>query len=140
MRRANSVFKLLLVILLLSVPALWAQENATIIGTVTDPSDAVVPNVEVTLTNPATSQVRKTTTDSSGTYSFVNVSVGRFNLDATIKGFQRSTKTDIVVNTAQTIRQDFKLTVGSETQTVTVEADALQLQSETSEVSNLQIP
>ena len=114
-----------------------AQENATIIGTVTDSTDAVVQNVEITLSNTATGQVRKTTTDSSGLYTFVNVAVGRFNLDATIKGFQKSTKTDLVVNTATTLRQDFKLTVGSETQTVTVEADALQLQSETSEVSNL---
>src|SRR6476620_704708 len=137
MRRYRSAFMLLLGVLLLLAPGLRAQENATIIGTVTDSTDAVVQNVEITLTNTATGQVRKTATDSSGLYTFVNVAVGRFNLDATIKGFQKSTRTDLVVNTAQTIKQDFKLTVGSETQTVTVEADALQLQSETSEVSNL---
>jgi len=137
MRRSGLAFKLLLGMLLLSAHGLRAQENATIIGTVTDSTDAVVQNVEITLTNTATGQVRKTATDSSGLYTFVNVAVGRFNLDATIKGFQKSTKTDLVVNTAQTLKQDFKLTVGSETQTVTVEADALQLQSETSEVSNL---
>ena len=137
MRRFRSAFKLLLGVLLLSAPGLRAQENATIIGTVTDSTDAVVQNVEITLTNAATGVVRKTTTDSSGVYTFVNVGVGRFTLDATIKGFQKSTRTDLAVNTATTLRQDFKLTVGSETQTVTVEADALHLQSETSEVSNL---
>ena len=125
MRRSCLAFKLLLGVLLLSAHGLRAQENATIIGTVTDSTDAVVQNVEITLSNTATGQVRKTTTDSSGLYTFVNVAVGRFNLDATIKGFQKSTKTDIVVNTATTLRQDFTLTVGSETQTVTVEADAL---------------
>jgi hypothetical protein len=137
MRHSYWAIRLLLGVLLLSAYGLRAQENATIIGTVTDSTDAVVQNVEITLTNTATGQVRKTTTDNSGLYTFANVGVGHFNLDATIRGFQKSTKTDLVVNTAQTIKQDFKLIVGSETQTVTVEADALQLQSETSEVSNL---
>ena len=116
---------------------MWSQENATITGTVVDSSDAFISNAEITLTNPATGQIRKTMTDSSGLYLFANVGVGRFTIDAAAKGFQRFTKTDLVVNTAQTLRQDFKLTIGSETETITVEADALQLQSETSEVSNL---
>jgi hypothetical protein len=136
MRRSYSFLVTACTFLLLALP-INAQENATITGTVVDSTDAVVPNVEITLTNGATGQVRKTVTDSSGIYLFANVGVGRFSLDATAKGFQKNTKTDLVVNTAQTLRQDFKLTVGSESQTVSVEADALQLQSETSEVSNL---
>lgn len=136
MRRSYSLLITLCTFLFLALPV-NAQENATITGTVIDSTDAVVPNVEITLTNGATGQVRKTVTDSSGIYLFVNVGVGRFMLDAAAKGFQKYTKTDLVVNTAQTLRQDFKLTIGSESQTVTVEADALQLQSETSEVSNL---
>jgi hypothetical protein len=104
---------------------------------VLDSSDAVIGNAEITLTNLATGQTRKTATDSSGIYLFANVGVGRFSVDASAKGFQRYTKTDLAVATAQTIRQDFKLVVGSETETITVQADALQLQSETSEVSNL---
>jgi len=121
----------------LLVPRAWSQENATITGTVVDASDALVANAEVTLTNPATSQVRKAVTNNDGIYLFVNVGIGHFNLEVTAKGFQKFTKTDIVVDTAQTQRQDFRLAVGSESQTITVEADALQLQSETSEVSNL---
>jgi hypothetical protein len=116
---------------------MWSQENATITGTVVDSSDAVIGNADITLTNTATGQTRKSATDSSGIYLFANVGVGRFTIDAAAKGFQRYTKTDLVVNTAQTLKQDFKLIIGSETETVTVEADALQLQSATSEVSNL---
>ena len=133
----SAAFKLVIGVLLLMVPALRAQENATIVGTVTDPSDAVIPSAEITLTNPATGQVRKTVTDNSGLYLFANVGVGRFTLETATRGFQKSTKTDLVVNTAQNLRQDFKLVVGNETQTISVEAEALQLQSETSEVSNL---
>jgi hypothetical protein len=121
----------------LFAPSSWAQENATITGTVMDSSGAVIANADLTLTNPATGQTRKAVSNSSGIYLFANVSIGRFTLDVTAKGFQKYTKTDIVVDTAQTVKQDFELTVGSETQTITVEANALQLQSQTSEVSNL---
>ena len=130
-------FSLAILSMVLSAPCMWSQENAAITGTVTDSSGALISNAEITLTNPATGQTRKAVTDSSGIYLFANVGVGRFTIDAAAKGFQRYTKTDLVVNTAQTLRQDFKLIIGSETETITVEADALQLQSETSEVSNL---
>lgn len=89
-------------VVLLIASGLHAQENATITGTVTDPTDAVVPNAEITLTNQATGQTRKTVTDSSGLYFFPNVGVGRFTIEAMIQGFQKLTKTDLVVNTAQT--------------------------------------
>ena len=137
MHRSRFALTVMLSMALLLVPCAWAQENATIVGTVVDASNAVVPNAEITLTNTATSQVRTATSNTSGIYLFANVGVGQFTLSATAKGFQKYTKTDIVVNTAQTLKEDITLTVGSEAQTVTVEADALQLQSETNEVSNL---
>ena len=118
-------------------PSARSQENATITGTVTDASGAAVPNVAITLTNQATSQVRQTVSNGNGIYSFGNVGVGRFTLSASVTGFQKFTRTDIVVNTAQTLKEDIGLTVGSEGQTVTVQANALQVQTETSEISNL---
>jgi hypothetical protein len=75
--------------------------------------------------------------NTSGIYLFANVGVGHFTLDATAPGFLKYTKTDIVVNTDQTLQENISLSVGSEGQTVTVRADALQVQSETSELSNL---
>src|SRR3984885_8580904 len=137
MHRSRFALTVMLGMVLLLVPCAWAQENATIVGTVVDTTGAVVPNAEITLTNTATSQARKATSNTAGIYTFANVGVGRFTLNATAKGFQKYTKTDIVVNTDQTLKEDISLTVGSETQTVTVEAYALQLQAETSEVSNL---
>ena len=137
MHRSRLAVAVLLSMVLLVVPCAWAQENATIVGTVVDASNAVVPNAEITLTNTATSQVRTAVTNTSGIYLFANVGVGQFTLSAAAKGFQKYTKTDIVVNTAQTLQENVALTVGSESQTVTVEADALALQAETNEVSNL---
>ena len=122
---------------LLIVPQLRAQDNATITGTVADSSGAVVPNAALTLTNPANGQERETVSNSAGSYRFANVGIGTYTLAATAQGFQKYTKTGIVVNVAQTVVADATLTVGSEAQTVTVAADALQVQTETSEVSNL---
>ena len=137
MRSYRFVFTAMLSMALLLTPCAWAQENATITGTVMDSTNAAVTNAEITLTNTATSQERKATSNHEGIFLFVNVGVGKFTLSTVAKGFQKYTKTDIVVNTAQTLKEDFILTVGSETQTVTVEANALVLQSETNEVSNL---
>ncbi len=127
----------LVTVVLFMLPLARAQENATITGTVVDPTGAVIPNVQVTLTNPSTGQDRTATTNSNGLYLFANVGVGHFNLVATASGFQKYAKNNIVVNVSQSLREDLSLTVGSQAQQVTVEANALQVQSETSELSNL---
>ena len=116
--------------LLVLTPGAWGQDNATITGTVVDATGAVVPNAAISLTNPATDQVRQDTSNSAGAYRFANVGVGTYALSASVAGFRKYTKTDIV-------EEDIALTVGSQQQTVTVAADALQVQSETSEVSTL---
>ena len=117
--------------------AALAQENAAITGTVTDSSGAVVPNVTITLTNQATGQVKTAASTTSGSYFFANLGVGQYTLAASASGFQKYSRTDISVNVAQTLKEDVSLSVGSEGQTVTVQADALQVQSETSELSTL---
>lgn len=127
----------ILAALLAFVPAARAQENATVTGTVTDSTGAVVPNAKVVLTNTATGVSRTVTTNSVGAYRFPNVGIGTFNLTVTASGFSKFTKTGIVVNVASTLEEDAKLNVGSQAQTVTVAAQALQVQTETSEVSTL---
>lgn len=115
----------------------FAQDNATINGTVSDPSGAMVPDAAIRLTDSATGQVRSLVSNSVGAYRFPNLGIGSYTLTVSAPGFQRYTKTNIVVNVAATIEADVSLTVGSQTQTVMVAADALQVQSETSEVSTL---
>ncbi len=128
---------LLIALALLVAPSAWAQDNATISGTATDASGAVVPNASITLTNTGTGVSRVATVNSVGAYRFVNIGAGSYTLTATAAGFQKFTRTGIVVNVAQTLEQNVSFTVGSESQTVTVQADALQVQTETSEVSTL---
>ncbi len=137
MHRSRLALITLFGLVLFLIPGAWAQENASITGTVTDSTGAVIPNIAITLTNPATSQIRTDTSSSSGTYSFTNLGVGTYNLAAGGAGFQKYSRTGIVVNVDQTLREDVNLTVGSEGQTVTVQADALQVQTETSDLSTL---
>ena len=124
-------------VLLFSAAGARAQDNATITGTVTDASGALIPNAKIVLTNPATGQEREATANTAGAFRFANVGVGRYNLVATAQGFQKFSRTDIVVNVAQTLEENVTMAVGSQTQTVTVAADALQVQTETNEVSTL---
>ncbi|MGH9510736.1 MAG: carboxypeptidase regulatory-like domain-containing protein [Terriglobales bacterium] len=125
------------IVLLLLTTGAWAQDNASITGTVLDSTGAAVANAAISLTNAATGQVRQATSNSAGDFLFANVGVGRYTLAASVAGFQKFTKTDIVVNVAQTLKEDIALKIGNTQETVTVEADALQVQSETNEVSSL---
>ena len=79
-----------------------------------DSTGAVVPDVTITLTNQATGQVRTEVSNSSGTYVFANVGVGQFTLCASGKAFEKYTRTGIVVNVDQSLKEDVTLTIGSE--------------------------
>ena len=114
-----------------------AQGNAEITGTVTDPSGAVVPNVDVKITSVETGSSRATKSNGSGIFSFAGLDNGDYNLTASSTGFQAYRKDGIVLNAADTLREDVALAVGTSTQEVVVQSTALQVQSETSEVSSL---
>lgn len=126
-----------LAVFLVLMPGAWAQENATITGTVTDSTGAVVPNAALTLLNPATGQTRTSVSNAVGSYRFANVAAATYTLTATAPGFQKFVRTGIVTNVAQTVEAEVTLTVGAAGLTVTVAADALQVQTQTSEVSTL---
>jgi len=129
-------FALTAALLVLTTGA-WGQDNASITGTVVDSTGAALQNAQISLTNTATGQGRQVTSNSVGAFLFANVGVGHYKLGASAPGFQKYTKTDIVVNVAQTLVEDIALKIGSTEQTVNVEADALQVQSASSEITSL---
>lgn len=114
-----------------------AQENGVITGIVTDPSGATVPNATITVVHVTTGTVRTTKSGGSGLYDLPGLQVGNYDMKVTAPGFKTYAQSGLVMNTAQTLRADVRLDVGAESQTVTVQANALQVQSETSEVSSL---
>jgi len=125
------------VIVVLFVAMAGAQENAAITGTVTDPTGAAVPNATVTVTHVATGIARTTQSNSDGLYNFPALQIGTYDLKVTAAGFKTYNKAGLVLNEAQTLRADARLEVGAATETVSVQANALQVQSETGEVSSL---
>ena len=127
----------LAVMIVALTPCVWGQDNATITGNVADASGAVVANATVDLTNIATGQLRETKSNAVGDYRVANVGVGTYTLTAVASGFEKFTRTGIIVSVAQTLEENLTLAVGSQAQTVTVQADALQVETETSEVSTL---
>ena len=107
-------------LLLLAAPA-WAQvDRATLTGVVTDPSDAVIPQARVIVTNLATGVVSTVTTTADGTYLVVNLMPGEYLVQAEADGFQRFEQT-VRVETGARARFDVSLPVGSIGETVRVE-------------------
>src|SRR4051812_26346673 len=85
----------LVVALGFAAPAARAQDNATITGTVTDASGALVPNASITVTNTATNQSRETVSNTAGAYRFASVGIGNYTLTVVGQGFQKYTKSGI---------------------------------------------
>ena len=108
------------------------QTTATIVGNVVDSTGAVVAGATVTVTNTGTNATRTTLTEADGKYSLPSLTPGPYALSVEMTGFQQQRIKDIVLDASQTSRQDFKLSVGEVTNTVTVEAStaAAQLQTE----------
>ena len=127
----------LITMLVVLAPGAWAQDNATLNGTVADSSGAIVTGALISLTNPATGQERTEISNGAGAYRFANLGIGTYTLTASGTGFQKYAQTGIVIHPAQSLEVNVTLAVGSQTQTVTVAANTLQVQAETSEVSTL---
>ncbi len=116
---------LVLLCLVTSLAPLSAQTTSgAIVGTVTDPSGAVIGGASITVTNVDTGISVKATTDSSGEYVVTPLSVGRYSVTVEATGFKRSVRTDITLNVQDRLRVDAKLEVGAVTDTVEVAAAA----------------
>src|SRR5262245_12522890 len=120
--KARWVVGALLVCLLFGMVGL-AQEgiNATLSGTVSDPTGALIPGVEVTAKNVATGVSATTLTNESGTYRFPSLQPGTYEATAVLSGFSTQTFR-VALGTAAQISQNFTLQVGNVAQTVEVTA------------------
>ena len=130
-------FLLLPLLFVLTCAGAFAQANSNITGIVSDQSGAVVAGAKIVLTDPATGATKTTTTSDTGLYEIAGLNAANYNMTVTAKGFQTFVQNGIVVNVSATFRVDPKLTVGSESTTVTVNADALTVQSDSNVVSTL---
>ncbi|HEY7839228.1 MAG TPA: carboxypeptidase-like regulatory domain-containing protein [Terriglobales bacterium] len=115
-------------------PAMAQADSGSITGVVTDPSKAVIPAAQVTLTSVDTGLVSHATTDRSGVYTFSPVKIGDYTVTATANGFATTTRKGLHVNLQQRIEADVQLTVGASNQQVEVTAAAPVLQTQSGAV------
>jgi len=110
---------------------MWGQTGTlgTVTGVATDQSGAVVPDVTVALKDKSTNTVQTTNTNTSGRYTFVNVRPGDYEVSFTKAGFSKVTIPSDVVEVGETSTNNVTMKVGSESQTVEVQASNVELQT-----------
>jgi hypothetical protein len=119
-----------------AITAVAQNGRGTITGTVSDPARAVVPNASVKVTNTQTGAVFETTTTDTGNYTIPQLPLGEYTLSVESPGFTKFVQEGIRVFASDTLRIDVKLQVGAPNESVTVQADASMLKTETAEQSS----
>ncbi|HYM76785.1 MAG TPA: carboxypeptidase regulatory-like domain-containing protein [Candidatus Dormibacteraeota bacterium] len=137
LKRSNLHLAVLLAALVIIFTAQGLAQEATILGTVTDPSGAAVANATVTLTNNDTGVTRTLPSNSDGQYVAPDLHIGNYTARATATGFKAAEQKNITLNVGDRTRIDFKLQVGSAQEQVTVEANAITVQTDSGEASTL---
>ena len=119
----------------LAVPAGAQVQFGVLTGTVTDPTGAVIPGAEVTITNLGTGSAQTITTNAAGVYRAGQLLVGQYKIEAAAPGFKTGELTNVTVNLGAIARHDFQLEVGAATEVVTVEAGATLISTEDSRLA-----
>jgi Carboxypeptidase regulatory-like domain len=114
----------------IAATALAQFDRGTVTGTIKDSQAGVVPGATVTITSTQTQQSRTTTTDSSGFYSFPNMTAGRYEIVVELSGFKKINRENVQLDAAGTLKLDFTLEAGSLSEEVTVTAESPILQTE----------
>jgi hypothetical protein len=122
---------------LLFCAATWAQDTATIVGTVTDSSGAVIPGAKVAVSNPEKGFTRELSTNTTGEYTAAKVPIGNYVITAENKGFQKLVRPAITLAVGEVLRVDLQLQVGPTNQEVTVKGDTPRVETETAAVSDM---
>src|SRR5687767_3161868 len=127
--------KFALIFILLPVVILAQSGNSAISGTVKDGSGAPIPGAIVKLTNLDTGIAADTTSNESGIYRFGSLVPGTYRLEADSQGFEHLIRSSVVLQVGQTLAVDLSLTVGVQTETVTVNEAAPLTDSLTSKIA-----
>jgi Carboxypeptidase regulatory-like domain/TonB dependent receptor/TonB-dependent Receptor Plug Domain len=122
------------VLLFFGVVVMQAQfDNGSVVGTIHDATGAVLPGANVVITNMATGQVTKATTNASGDYEAPSLHVGVYTIKVTDAGYSDAVANNITVSVGGRQRIDLEMKVGAAETTVEVSGVTLQLETETSE-------
>ena len=125
-------------LLLLCSPVPASAQEATFVGTVTDPSGAVVPNVAIVVSNLDTGATRSLATNDVGQYVVPGLPIGKYDLTAkATSGFKAEESKGVVLNVNDRVRVDFQMKLGKIAEAVVVESNPVAVQADSGEQSSL---
>jgi len=136
-RHLSLITALLFLLLSLSGSASAQSESATLSGRVTDPTGASVVGAEVVLTNMDTNVEQRTKSNGEGIYVFASVHPGAYRVAAGATGFRTLIKENLVLHVQDEIAENFSLPLGSVSETVTVNANDLHINTTDASVSTV---
>ncbi len=116
---------------------LFAGVTASISGTVKDASGASIAGATVTATNTGTGITQSQTSNSQGYYSFQSLPLGKYTIDVQEKGFKSYVQTDLILDVNSALLVDVSLQVGQTTEKIEVAADALHVETITSQMGEV---
>lgn len=144
--RYTNVIKLLAVVAITATiiqlprPLLGQSNEGSLAGTVKDNAGAVIADASLVATNEQTHQVANSKTSNDGQYRFLRLPIGTYTVEVSKQGFATKQDVGVVIQIETTTALDVTLSVGSANQTVTVAADALTLQTESTDVGTVVTP
>ncbi len=123
-------------VVLAATPAFGQALSGSLVGNVTDPGGSVVPGASVRAVNIDTNQESKAETGGDGSYSFISLRPGNYDITVAATGFQTARLRRVTTTANTTVRADARLVVGQITETVDVSAQASALQTDSAVVRN----
>ena len=136
-RSILAAFLLAGAVLLMAGPVLAQMNTAEISGVVKDPSGSVIAGAMVVGTHVATQQRFSATTNDSGLYLLPQLPLGEYTLTVSAGGFKQAVQEHVILHVGDSVRQDFRLSLGEQTETVTVEGSAGFLQTQSAEIKDV---
>jgi len=140
MCKSRAILSLLAVLVLMLGTAFAARAQVTtadVRGTIMDEQGAAVAGADVSITNAQTGLARNTKSGSDGTYSFTELPLGTYNIHVTHAGFKAETQTGIALHVNDSLVLNVPLKVGAISESVTVEASPVEVETTSGELTGL---
>jgi len=137
MNPVSKVFTLAFFLTLLAATSAQASITGSISGVVSDSSGAVIGGATVTAINTQTGVQVTLKTDSKGFYNFATLQIGSYTVEVQEAGFKTANRTDMVVDANSALRADFALQVGQSVEKVTVTAEAVHIETESTQMGEV---
>src|SRR5258707_2961540 len=130
-------YALLLCVLVLTLSSQAFGQSAVVVGNTSARSGAAVANATVTITHNETGKVDHLASNTDGQYVAPDFPIGHYNVKVEASGFKAAEQKGVVLQVGDRTRLDYQMSMGGASETITVEANAVQVQTDSGELSNV---